>query len=107
MVNLIVIFPAFAVSELLLNRSCPDGSAASDSSLAALAGDGAEEVAELEVGVDALLDAVELELELAELLLLEPPHAAITTVAAIAAIETIGPLFTEVLLSLDTGRRRA
>ena len=78
LVNLIVTFPALAVSELLVNRSWPDASAATDSVVAAELLGVWDEAVEVEAGVEAVLFDEDCEaLELAWLLLLfEPPQAA-------------------------------
>jgi hypothetical protein len=68
LVNLTVTFPALAVSELLVNRSWPDGSAATDSVVAAeplgpcdeAVDVEADPVAELEALLDEDCEALEL-----------------------------------------------
>src|SRR5271157_3190249 len=90
-VKLIVTFPAFAVSELSVNFSCPLGSAASVSVVlpaAAADVDGADEDAELEL----LLE------------LLELPHAATASAITMALSGMAEYLDTARLLSLASVR---
>jgi hypothetical protein len=106
LVNLTVTFTALAVSELLVNRSWPDGSAATDSVVAAEPLGPCDEAVDVEADPEAVLEALLDEdceaLELAWLLLLlllfELPQAAMTMVLAMAAMGRIGRMFTGVLL---------
>ena len=99
LVKLIVTVPAFAVSVLVVNFKAPDGSAAIESELLALAEDGAADVADvLDVAgelVAVLLLAGGLAAELLLLLLpLEPPQALMPSARAIATSVNLGVLCT-------------
>jgi hypothetical protein len=99
LVKLIVTVPAFAVSVLLVNFKAPDGSAAIESELLALAEDEAADVADvLDVAgelVAVLLLAGGLAAELLLLLLpLEPPQALMPSARAIATSVNLGVLCT-------------
>lgn len=94
--KLIVIVPALAVSELLVNFNAPDGSAAIDSELLALLDDGAAVVDDVAGELVAVLLADELAAALLLLLLLplEPPQAPMPSARAIATSVNLGVLRT-------------
>ena len=100
LVKLIVTVPAFAVSVLLVNFKAPDGSAAIESELLALAEDEAADVADVLdvagelVAVLLLAGGLAAELLLLLLLPLEPPQALMPSARAIATSVNLGVLCT-------------
>ncbi len=100
LVKLIVTVPAFAVSVLLVNFKAPDGSAAIESELLALAEDEAADVADVLdvagelVAVLLLAGGLAAEVLLLLLLPLEPPQALMPSARAIATSVNLGVLCT-------------